>query len=302
MGSTREATRKMTAVPILITGAAGQLASDLLPRLERLGTADAVIGLSRDELDIADEAAVLASVRDLQPGLIINLAAYNLVDKAEQERDLAFRVNADGPRHLARACLAVGAKLLHVSTDHVFGSDQSRRTPYVETDESGPVSMYGQSKLAGEQAIHESGCRHLIVRTCGLYGASATRVKGNFVTTVRRLAREREELKVVNDQTCTPSWTADVAAGIVALIAADAEGTVHVTNAGQASWFDVASEIVRFEGLSTRISPITSAEYAAAAVRPAYSVLSTARFESLTGQSLPDWKTALLAFLQSLRE
>ncbi len=292
----------MTAVPILITGAAGQLASDLLPRLERLGTADAVIGLSRDELDIADEAAVLASVRDLQPGLIINLAAYNLVDKAEQERDLAFRVNADGPRHLARACLAVGAKLLHVSTDHVFGSDQSRRTPYVETDESGPVSMYGQSKLAGEQAIHESGCRHLIVRTCGLYGASATRVKGNFVTTVRRLAREREELKVVNDQTCTPSWTADVAAGIVALIAADAEGTVHVTNAGQASWFDVASEIVRFEGLSTRISPITSAEYAAAAVRPAYSVLSTARFESLTGQSLPDWKTALLAFLQSLRE
>ncbi len=289
----------MTLMPILITGAFGQLASDLLPQLERFGKADSVIGLSRNELDVTDEQTVEARIRMHRPGLVINLAAYNLVDRAEQERERAFRVNADGPRHLARACLDIGAKLLHVSTDHVFGSDEVRRTPYSETDPTGPVSVYGHSKLAGEMAIRESGCRHLIIRTCGLYGASATRAKGNFVTTIRRLAREREELKVVNDQICTPSWTADVAKGLVSLIAADAEGTVHVTNAGEASWFDVACEIVRLEGLATRVTPISSAEYAAAARRPAYSVLSTAKFETLTGQSLPEWKAALQAFLRA---
>lgn len=288
--------------PILITGAAGQLASDLRPLLEQVAGANCVIGLPRSDLDIADQDSVLALVRAARPRLVINLAAYNLVDKAEQERELAFRVNTDGPRHLAAACLEVSAKLLHVSTDHVFGRDDSRRTPYTESDPTGPVSVYGESKLAGEQAVRDSGCRHLIVRTCGLYGASATRVKGNFVTTIRRLARERKELKVVNDQICTPSWTRDVAAGIVALIAADAEGTVHVTNSGEASWFEVASEIVRIEGLSTRVTPISSAEYAAAARRPAYSVLSNTRFAALTGQSLPDWKIALQAFLHILRD
>ncbi len=275
------------------------MASDLLPLLEQSAIVGPVVGCRREELDITDEAAVRDRVQDLRPEIVINLAAYNLVDKAEQERDLAFRVNADGPRQLAKACLAVAAKLVHVSTDHVFGRDESRRTPYLEEDETGPVSVYGESKLAGEQAIRESGCSHLIIRTCGLYGASATRVKGNFVTTIRRLAHERDELKVVNDQFCTPSSTRDVAQGVLDLITSDVEGIVNVTNSGEASWYDVACEIVEHEGLPTRVTPISSTEYSAAARRPAYSVLSTTKFAGYAGEALPEWSNALRRFLRS---
>lgn len=289
----------MPTETILITGARGQLASDLVPLLRESETAPTLHELSHNDLDIADEEAVFAKLRQAHPGLVINLAAYNLVDRAEQERELAFRINSDGPRHLASACRMIGAKLMHISTDHVFGRDEARRTPYEEGDEPVPVSVYGESKLAGEEAVRDSGCRHLIIRTCGLYGAAATRAKGNFITTIRRLAGEREELKVVSDQTCTPSWTRDVAGGIVSLITLDAEGTVHVTNSGEASWYNLASEIVRLEGLPARVVPISSAEYAAAARRPAYSVLSTARFATLTGRSLPDWRDALRSFLST---
>lgn len=289
----------MNLTTVLITGAGGQLASDLRPLLEESADIGVVVACRREDLDITSEAAVTQQISEIRPQFVINLAAYNLVDQAEQEPDQAIRVNAEGPRHLAHACRDMDATLVHVSTDHVFGGDSERRTPYHEEDRPDPISVYGHSKLAGERAVQSAGCRHLIIRTCGLYGAMATRAKGNFVTTIRRLAGERDELKVVHDQVCTPSWTRDVAVGIVALIQARAEGIVNVTNSGEASWYDVACEIVRLAGLPTRVVPISSAEYGAAARRPAYSVLSTAKFVSLIRRTLPPWRTALKSFFST---
>src|SRR5690606_35857431 len=169
----------------------------------------------------------------VSPQYVVNTAAYNAVDRAEQQPRAAFEVNALGPLHLARYCEARGITLLHVSTDYVFGADAARSTPWTEEDRPGPVSVYGCSKLAGEYLVAQACRRHFVVRTCGLYGTAIDDSKGNFVRTMLRLAGERDELRVVNDQYCTPSYTADVARAIDALLATDEHGLYHVTNAGQ---------------------------------------------------------------------
>ena len=277
---------------IAVIGAFGQLGSDLVPLL-----GSQVLSLGHTDIEITDPASIASVLNAAVPTHIINCAAYNLVDRAEDEPEVAHRVNGLGPSHLANWCAAHEATLLHVSTDYVFGADATRCTPLDETAPTGPVSVYGSSKLAGELAVRSLCPRHFIVRTCGLYGQRAARGKGNFVETMLRLGRERPELRIVADQRCTPTSTADLAAALASLIETDAFGTYHATNAGDCSWFEFASEIFRLANLAVKVTPSTAAEYAAKARRPDYSVLDCAKLTDVLGRPLPPWQAALARYI-----
>ncbi|MCZ2340630.1 MAG: dTDP-4-dehydrorhamnose reductase [Bacteroidales bacterium] len=278
---------------IAVLGAQGQLGRDLVPRLP-----GKILPLTRAELNLDQPETLAAVLADLRPDLLINTAAYNFVDKAEQEPEAAFRVNAWGVRALATACRDVGCKLVHFSTDYVFGLDAARSTPLRETDPPGPVSVYGLSKLAGEYVVQSIVADHLVIRTCGLYGVWGSGGKGgNFVETMLRVAGQGKPLRVVSDQFCTPTYTADLAALTVELIATGATGLFHVVNAGACSWYEFAAEIFRQSGLTADLSPITSAQFGAPARRPSYSVLSTDRLVEV-GVSAPRlWPDALAHYL-----
>jgi len=271
-----------------VIGAAGQLGRDLLPRLT--GT---VVSLGRPDADLTRPAELATLLRRIEPDAVINCAAYNFVDKAETEHDAAFAVNAWGARDLARICADLGCALMHFSTDFVFGLDEQRCTPYAVQDAPGPVSTYGFSKLCGEYAVRAECPRHFVVRTCGLYGVWGSGGKGgNFVETMLRLAGQGKPLKVVNDQVCTPSYTADVAAAAVSLLHSGRYGLYHVTNAGCASWHDFAKAVFELSGVKADLRPITSREFAAPARRPAYSVLDCDGLPPLR-----PWRDALKAYL-----
>ena len=283
---------------VLVTGGGGQLAS----YLAQLLPAESTVALARAELDVADAAAVDRAFGEHAPAVVINTAAYNHVDMAESEFARAFRVNAAGPLTLARACASADATLVHVSTDYVFGG-QSAREPLSEDALPAPVSVYGASKLAGEHLVRGTGVRHLIVRTCGLYGSRGSAVKGgNFVRTMLRLAREGRDLRVVNDQHCTPSYARDVAGGIVDLVQAEAEGTFHVVNDGSCTWFEFVQEIFAAAGLEPSLTPVPTSEYPTPARRPPYSVLATERMVAARGGPLRDWRAAVRAYLAELGE
>ena len=206
-------------------------------------------------------------------------------------------MNTSGPQHLADYCAQSGIVLMHVSTDYVFGHDAARRMPLSETDPTGPVSVYGASKLAGELAVRSRCPQHFLVRTCGLYGQRAARGKGNFVETMLRLGRECPELKIVADQRCTPTSTADLAAALVSLIETDTFGTYHATNDGDCSWFEFAREIFRLTDLTVNVIPNTAIEYGAKARRPDYSVLDSTKLASVLGRPMPSWRDALSRYL-----
>lgn len=273
-----------------ILGADGQLGRELLPKLRALP-------LRRTDCDLARAETVAGAVERASADVLVNCAAYNLVDRAESEPEVALAVNALGVGHLARACAARGTKLVHFSTDYAFGRD-ARDTPCAETDAPGPVSAYGVSKLAGEHFVLAASARNLVVRTCGLYGAHGVGGKGgNFVETMLRLARDEKPIRVVHDQRCTPTYTVDLADATEALIARGASGLVHVTNGGDCTWFEFAHEIFRLAGLRPNLAPISSAEFGATARRPAYSVLSNAKLHALGVKPLRHWKEALAAYL-----
>jgi dTDP-4-dehydrorhamnose reductase len=281
-----------------VLGAAGQLGRDLCPRL-----AGDVVALTRDRADLTRPETLRAALDDARPDVVINCAAYNFVDRAEAEPEAAFAVNAWGVRHLARLCGERDWTLVHFSTDYVFGLDADRRTPWAESDPPGPVGVYGLSKLAGEYLVRSLCPRHLVIRTCGLYGVWGSGGKGgNFVETMLRLAGQGKPLRVVADQTCTPSYTVDVAEAASGLLRAGRPGLYHVTNAGGCSWYEFARAIFDREGLSPSLTPITSQEYGAAARRPAYSVLAHA---ALTAAGVPaprPWREALAAYLAERRD
>lgn len=277
---------------VAVIGAQGQLGSDLIPLL-----GDRAIALGHSDIELTDPAAISAALDMRQPTHVINCAAYNLVDKAEDEPEAAFRVNAFGTRNLALWCASRDVPLIHVSTDYVFGLDSQRQVPLSETDPTGPVSVYGTSKLAGEVFVRAICPRHVIARTCGLYGHRAARGKGNFVETMLRLGRERPELKIVSDQRCTPTSTADLAEALSRLLEAEAQGVYHVTNSGDCSWFEFASEIFRLAKLPVRAIPVPAVEYKAKARRPDYSVLAGTRLTSLLGRPLAPWQESLARYL-----
>ncbi|MCI0701778.1 MAG: dTDP-4-dehydrorhamnose reductase [Planctomycetia bacterium] len=280
---------------IAILGAAGQLGRDLCPRLASLGE---VIPLSRADIDLRLAENIVPTLTKHQPDVLVNCAAYNFVDKAETERDTASLVNAFGLQILAQECAVVDCKLVHFSTDYVFGQNATRATPYREDDSPGPISVYGWSKRFGERDVESASREHLVIRTCGLYGVWGSGGKGgNFVETMLRLVGEGKPIRVVHDQRCTPSYTVDVASATTELIARGATGLFHVTNSGDCTWYEFAQEIFRQSELKPDLTPIISAEYGAVAKRPAYSVLSTAKLASVLGSPLRSWQDALAAYL-----
>jgi dTDP-4-dehydrorhamnose reductase len=281
-------------VKYAVLGAAGQLGRDLCPRLP-----GEVVALTRDRADLTRPESLRSALEEIRPDVVVNCAAYNFVDRAESEPEAAFAVNAWGVRQLALLCRDLGCLLVHFSTDYVFGLDETRRTPYGEADAPGPVGVYGLSKLAGEYLVRSLCPRHLVVRTCGLYGAHGSGGKGtNFVETMLRLAGQGKPLRVVADQVLTPSSTVDVAAAVVALLRTGQGGLYHVTNAGSCSWHEFAAAIFELSGLRPDLTPISSAAYGAAARRPASSVLSTASYERLGLPALRPWREALAAYLR----
>lgn len=281
---------------ILLTGAGGQLAQDLLPCLQSSG--HQVHACDHAQCDITQPGGLERIFASLAPDAVINCAAYNQVDRAESEPSAAFAVNASGPMHLAQACREHGAILLHVSTNYVFDGASSR--PYHELDCPRPLSVYAASKLSGEYLAQAHCERCYIVRTTGLYGIAgrATR-QGNFVETMLRLAAAGRDIRVVNDQWLTPTSTADLAPALARLLTTNRFGIYHLTNSGAATWFDFAHAIFAHAGLSPRVQPISSQQFAAAARRPAYSVLANAAWESAGFPALPPWQSALAAYFMA---
>lgn len=277
-----------------VFGAEGQLGRALVGKL-----GDRLVYSAGRELDIRESGHLDAVMGSLHPDVVFNAAAYNQVDEAEVERDLAFAVNAEGPENLASACSLVGALLVHVSTDYVFDGTASR--PYREDDATGPLGVYGASKLEGESRVLASPIDSLVVRTSGVLGAGGSRGKGgSFVERILRRARVDGPLRVVNDQVFAPTFATDLADALIALADSGARGLVHVTNEGSCSWHELAVESVRLAGLSVPVEPISTASLHLRARRPAYSVLDGSRYRSLGLPPLPSWRSSLAALVPSL--
>jgi dTDP-4-dehydrorhamnose reductase len=284
---------------VLVTGARGQLGTALQRTCP--GGIE-LVALDRTQLDLGDRAAVLDAIGRARPDLVINAAAYTAVDQAERERDLAFRINAEGAGHVAEGAQRAGARLIQLSTDYVF--DGARRTPYRPDDAPNPINVYGASKLAGERAaLERTAGAALVVRTAWLYAEAGT----NFVNTMLRLLAERDEVRVVNDQAGTPTHASSLARALWRLAALpEVAGIQHWTDAGDTTWCDFAREIRR--GAAQRwparpwatVTPITSAEYPTPARRPPYSVLDTTAACRLLGAASP-WQDELAQSLQARR-
>jgi len=276
---------------VVVFGAGGLLGTPLCALLEKRGV---VRGLKHSECDITDERRVREVLGAARPGVVINCAAFTKVDDCEARAEEALRVNGVGAGNVARAAREVGARVVQVSTDYVF--DGKKAGAYVEDDPTGPeevLSSYGRSKLAGERAVIEAGGAWLIVRTSWVFGPSGP----NFVATILKAARERPELRVVNDQRGRPTYAPDLAGAILSLIEAGAGGVVHAANAGACTWYEFACEIVRRAGLTATVRPCTTAEYPRPARRPANSELDTARLERLSGGTMRGWSDALAEYL-----
>jgi len=294
---------------VLLTGKNGQVGWELQRALSSFAT---VIALDSDEMDLADPEAIRRTVRDISPDIIINPAAHTAVDKAESEPDLAMAVNGIAPGILAEEAQRLGALLVHYSTDYVF--DGCKSGPYTETDVPNPQSVYGSTKLAGEDAIRASGCKHLILRTSWVYGVHG----GNFVKTVLRLAKERSELRIVADQFGAPTWARDLAQATVAALNvwqargrdASLNGLYHLSAAGSTNWHHYAEEIVRLActydaALASKpleIRAIATHEYPVPAKRPANSVLANDKTGQTFGISLPEWEVSLAECVRLLYE
>jgi dTDP-4-dehydrorhamnose reductase len=269
---------------LLLTGRNGQVGSELAQALSPLGE---VIATDRSTLDIADADSIRRALREAKPQVIVNAAAYTAVDKAEAERELATRANADAPLVLGEEAKRLGALLVHFSTDYVF--DGTRRSPYAEADAPNPLSHYARTKLDGERAAAASGCRCLVLRTSWVYGPRAA----NFYRVIRRKAAANEPMRMVEDQTSVPTPSVFLARQAAELVRRGAEGLLHLVPGGAASRYDFAREVVRACGSSSQVAPARTDEFPSAAQRPAYSVMSNARASAALGAALGDWRDAL---------
>jgi len=282
-------------VKVAVIGANGQLGTDLCRALSSFD----IIPLTDADVEIADMASVREAMLRNKPEIIINTAAYVRVDDCEDEKDKAFLVNALGARNVAVVAQELGAKLVHISTDYIFGGEaEPRTTPYTEFDTPVPLSVYGKSKLAGEDFVRHLCLRHFIVRPSGLFGVAGSLGKGgNFIETMLKLAKERDELKVVNDQVFSPTYTADLARKIAQLMTTDYYGIFHITSKGACSWYEFTREIFKLAGITTLVVPITSAQYPQKARRPSYSVLDNSHLRLLGMDDMRPWQEALRDYL-----
>lgn len=278
---------------ILLTGAAGMLAHDVRRAGERGGHELILVDLP--ELDITDEQAVIAFYERERPEATINCAAWTDVDGAESNREVAHAVNALGAGSLARAAAGIGSPLLHISTDYVFDGtapldSSGRPRPYVESDATGPRSVYGETKLAGEREVLAASAAHTVLRTAWLYGIDGP----NFVATMLRLAAERDAVQVVNDQVGSPTWSGHLAPAILGLLERQVSGLVHLAGAGSVSWNGFAKEIFRQAEVDCPVEAATSAEMARPAPRPAWSAMESERDDVLP---MPDWRDGLAGYM-----
>jgi dTDP-4-dehydrorhamnose reductase len=281
-------------VRILLTGGDGQLGRELFDVAAAAG--HEVRSTNRADCDITDLADVNASLEEVGPDVLINCAAWTHVDAAESNRDGAFRLNAIGPRVLAAACAARDVLIVHISTDYVFGGEFT--SPIDEWQVPNPQSVYGASKLAGEQEVRLLARRHQVVRTSWLYGRRGP----NFVLTMLRAADQDRPLRVVCDQVGSPTWTGHLAPALLGLVARDLPGTYHLTNSGVVSWHGFAQAIFAASGRSIEVAAIPASEYPTPAPRPAYSVLDNRAWRLLGENPLPEWRDALGAYLRQLHE
>jgi len=278
---------------ILLTGRHGQVGWDLERAIASVGD---VIAFDRHTLDLAKPEQIVARVREVKPQVIVNAAAYTGVDAAEKEPEIAMAINGVAPGILAEEAKRLGALLVHYSTDYVF--DGIKSSPYMEQDVPNPINVYGKTKLAGETAVQESGCRHIILRTAWVYSYRGK----NFLRTILRLAKEKPELRVVDDQHGAPTWAHEIA-GVSAKILenpAQPDGVYHLTASGDTTWCGFARAIIELRALQTAVLPIESSEYPAVAARPANSLLSNSKLHDTFGLALPHWSTGLRQCLAAL--
>jgi dTDP-4-dehydrorhamnose reductase len=298
-------TRAFVRPRILLIGANGQVGWELRRTLAGLGEviAASIEGGYGPAVDLLDKGLLAKLVEESRPNAVVNAAAYTAVDKAETEREIAQRINADAVGELGSLLAVRGTPIIHYSTDFVF--DGTAQCPYRETDAPNPLNVYGATKLGGEQALFDSGAPALVFRTSWVYGARGA----NFLLTMLRLFKEKDELRIVDDQIGSPTWSR-MLAELTALVLyrvlrgdldlKEVGGLYHLTGSGQVSWFGLASAILAHSGLDCRLIPIRSSDYPAPAKRPAYSVLDNTKFQQTFGLAMPDWRDSLEQCLELL--
>lgn len=279
---------------VLIVGARGQLGCDLVDAFADYQ----VTPYTSSDMDITDEATVQQQVAFTAPDVVINAAAFTRVDECEREHITAYQINAIGPRNLALACKKWDVPLVHISTNYVF--DGYKDSPYVEEDSVAPLNSYGISKLAGEYFVQSAWHKHFIVRVSGLFGINPSRMKGtNFVETMLRLGAKGNRLRIVSDESLSPTYTVDAANVIRKMVDTYEYGLFHLSNQGNCTWFEFAEEIFRQAGLSVEVAPVTAAEYGAPARRPLNSCLENKHLQEINLAPKRNWQDALSDYLKN---
>lgn len=286
---------------IAIIGSNGQLGNDLR-KLFLLEKNISLFSLTHQDIEITKPESIKNAFSEIDPDIIINTAAYNKVDAAEEFPNEAFLINGIGNKNLAEFCQTHKKTLAYISTDYVFGMDEKREKPYIETDPTGPLNTYGISKLVGEYFVRYTCKKHFVIRTCGLFGTSSSSGKGyNFVELMLRFAKERKHVRVVNDQIVSPTYTVDLARQIIKLLDTDSFGLYHATSLGQCSWYDFAKEIFSLTNTHVRCDSIFTVDFPTPARRPHFSVLENYNLDKLNINIMPDWKIGLQRYLKEKR-
>jgi dTDP-4-dehydrorhamnose reductase len=282
----------------VVIGSNGQLGSDCVLAFQQAG--HDVVALTHQDIEVSDATSVGRILAHHRPSMVVNTAAFHNVEKCEQEPERSFAVNALGPRNLARLSNDLGYLLMHISTDYVF--DGAKNTPYLETDLPRPLSVYGNSKLAGEYFVQTIARRFFVVRISAVYGANPCRAKGgnNFVKLMLKLARERGEVKVVDDEFVSPTYTPDVAHQLLKLMQTEAYGLIHATANGSCSWYEYAAAIFQLTDTKVKLLHAAPGEFPMKVPRPKYSVLENARLKQLSIDMMPGWRTSLEHYLTTV--
>lgn len=277
---------------ILVTGVKGQLGYDIMKVLNARGIE--CVGADIEEFDITDFAAVEKYITAINPSAVIHCSAYTAVDKAEENPDLVFKVNVEGPKNIATVCKQLGAKMVYISTDYVFPGVGDNA--YEVSDEKNPLSVYGKTKLGGEEVVKEILTKYFIVRISWVFGLNGN----NFVRTMLRIGKDRDTVNVVNDQIGSPTYTADLAPVLCDMVVTDKYGEYHATNEGYCSWAEFAQEIFDLAGYKTKVNPIPTSEYPTKAVRPFNSRMSKVSLDAAGFNRLPEWHDALKRYMKEL--
>jgi dTDP-4-dehydrorhamnose reductase len=283
-------------VKVVVIGANGQLGRDVSTAF--LAAGDVVEPLGHDDVDVASAESVKSSLSHSQPDIVVNTAAFHQVEKCEADPALAFAVNSLGARNVAQITDSLGAKLLHISTDYVF--DGKKQTPYTEQDPAAPLNVYGNSKLSGELFVRCTNPHHFVVRVSAIYGSNPCRAKGglNFIDLMLKLSREREEVRVVDDEFVTPTPTIEIARQLVVLAGTSEFGLYHATAEGSCSWYEFARAIFDLSGTKVRLERACSGDFPAKVPRPKYSVLENAGLKSRSLNIFGHWKEGLKNYLE----